>query len=105
VETEKGIVLARWRRRVGDGGAELDDVTGSAPPSLGFLSGGSILHEFMWRGTVVLVCPCSRLHALQLQLPVFTWEKGIWAELVGQNSWQVKWATGPKFQFSKQTRA
>jgi hypothetical protein len=54
VETGKGIVLARWRRRVGDGGAELDDVTGSAPPSLGFLSGGSIHHEFMSRGTVVL---------------------------------------------------
>ena len=48
VETEKGIVLARWRRRVGDGGAELDDVTGSAPPSLGFLSGGSILHGDFW---------------------------------------------------------
>jgi hypothetical protein len=61
VETGQGTVPAGWRRCVGDGGGtEGDNVTGSTPPSLGFLSGGSVLHEFTVHVTWYW---CDRVHA------------------------------------------
>jgi hypothetical protein len=60
---------------------------------------GFLTPQWQAGSSVVCVAWCTGVRGWLCS--VFTWEKGLvgcrWAEIVGEN--QIKWATGPKFQF------